>query len=476
MNRTYLTILLGLFGCMEAKYADEMIPVDAEAGASADEDAEIESVDGMTIEATWAAPNALRLAWTAVEGAQSYQLTLSGPEEYIHEAEDLAATSSTIDGLDAGEYTAEVHANDGDGYPIARARVTQLIGENRLVYRSEVPLDRAMDVWGAGDFAVIGGGTNPRISALVVDLSNPTEPVVVHTLTDIGFVRDIKVFDDLLFTAVDPESDGCALCDDVGVRIFDFGDPSAPVLLSEIGAPTSWVHNMTYSNGHLYVASIGEDEVVVFDVTEPTDPKRVGDWQAVNVPFSKALHGMGQPPHDMTAKGDKLYVAHVTGFSVVDISDPKNPTTLADMPVNMGMHNVWPNEDETLMVGTQEIFGGELTLWDISDLDNIRLLDAITTGDDRTVHNGYFDNGTVFAAWYIDGIFSFEVEDGQMKETGSFDTFEGEVPPPPDGMTMSGPPIDGAWGLWTLGDHIVVGDTVRGLLVFDHYPNTVVSD
>ena len=390
-----------------------------------------------------------------------------------HEEAGLESLAATIEGLADGEYTAEITAHDETGRAIARASVNQLVGDNRLVYRSEVPLDRAMDVWGAGDYAIIGGGTNPSISAVVVDLSDATNPTVVHTMTDIGFVRDVKVFDDLLFTSVDPDSDGCELCDDIGVRIFDFSNPSEPILLSEIGAPTSWVHNMTYSNGHLYVASIYEDEVVVFDVRDPMAPERVGEWKADNVPFAGLLHGFGLPPHDMTAKGNKLYVAHLTGFSIVDITDPTNPTTMADVRVDMGMHNVWPNEDETLMVGTQEILDGELSLWDISDLENIQLLDAISTGSDRSVHNGYFDNGTIFASWYIDGIFSFEVEDGRMVQTGHFDTFDVDLPPPPDDMPMAGPPIDGAWGLRTLGNHIVVGDTFRVLMVFDHYPETV---
>ena len=177
----------------------------------------------------------------------------------------------------------------------------------------------------------------------------------------------------------------------------------------------------------------------------------------------------------MMAQGDRLYVAHLTGFSIVDISDPTHPSTLASVGVEMGMHNVWPNASGTLMVGTQEILDGPLTLWDISDLDAIEQLDAISTGSDRCVHNGYFDGNSILAAWYIDGVFSFEVESGRLVETGHYDTYPGEPLTPPDGEPMTVPPIEGAWGLWSLGEHLIVGDTERGLMVFDHYPSLISS-
>ena len=121
------------------------------------------------------------------------------------------------------------------------------------------------------------------------------------------------------------------------------------------------------------------------------------------------------------------------------------------------------------------VFDGPLTLWDISDLSNIQGLDSISTGSDRCVHNGYFDGDSVLAAWYIDGIFSFKVESGRLVETGHYDTYPGEPLTPPDEESLSAPPIEGAWGLWSFGEHLIVGDTERGMMIFDHYPELISS-
>ena len=459
-----------LSGCIEAKYAPQTT-AERHSGAddSASDDLPADSA-AVTLRGTWSSPSTLAFEWSEVPGA-TYSIALTSFDGTTRTADTDETMQHAFGDLPAGEYTATVTAlNPATGLELA-ATVNHYVGGNRIVFRSEVPLDRAMDVWGTGDVAVIGGGTNLSTSALVVNVSDPLNPRVLHTMEGIGFVRDIKVFDDLLFTAVDPDSDGCELCDDIGVRIYEFSEPSNPKLLSTIGSPAWAVHNMTYSNGYLYLASMAEGAVAIIDVRDPDTPQRVATWYANETPGP--AHGPGGSTHDMTAQGDRLYVAHVTGFSIVDISDPVNPVTLSNTRVEMGMHNVWPNADGTRMVGTQEIFGGALTLWDIADPNAIELLDSRSTGDDRSVHNGYFDGETVFASWYIDGVFSFSVEDDMLTETGHYDTYAGSPPIPPDGTPPPGPPIEGAWGLWTYGDHVIVGDTERGMVIVDHFPRVV---
>ena len=118
-----------------------------------------------------------------------------------------------------------------------------------------------------------------------------------------------------------------------------------------------------------------------------------------------------------------------------------------------------------------------MTLWDISDLDDVHMLDSRSTGEDRSVHNAYYEGDTVFVAWYIDGVLVFETEpDGSLIETGHDDTFDGALPDdlPPGGEPV--PPIVGAWGVWPFGDHVVVGDTVRGLIIYDYYARTIESE
>ena len=45
------------------------------------------------------------------------------------------------------------------------------------------------------------------------------------------------------------------------------------------------------------------------------------------------------------------------------------------------------------------------------------------------------------------------------------------TPDGPDGDVL--PPISGAWGVWAYGEHILVGDTNRGLIVLDYIPYSI---
>ena len=53
---------------------------------------------------------------------------------------------------------------------------------------------------------------------------------------------------------------------------------------------------------------------------------------------------------------------------------------------------------------------------------------------------------------------------------GQYDTYDGPLMMPEDPNGQAMPPISGAWGVWAYGDHILVGDTVRGLIVLDYIP------
>ena len=137
------------------------------------------------------------------------------------------------------EYTSE--SNDVYGQ---HSKIQQYVGSNRLIFRSEITLPFAMDVWAQDDLAVIAGGLNNDISMLLVDMSDVFEPTILYTFENIGYVRDVKIFDNLLFAAVDADSDGCTLCDGVGVHVYDISEPLEPVLLSGISDPTTSVHGI----------------------------------------------------------------------------------------------------------------------------------------------------------------------------------------------------------------------------------------
>ena len=481
--------ILYLWGCVTST---ENIDFNIQVGVNSEGTVENPSIPEQdhVFQAQWNEDDGIFSTWSP---ATEYQhVELRSIDGTLIESMDSLDGKAEFSNLDDGEYLVSLHV---DRSSTSVATIHQLVGSNRLLYRSEMSagssewgpptmqgsfggnepaFGMAMDIWGEENIGILAGGTTPDVGILIADVDNPAEPKELTTVGGIGFVRDVKSGDGLLFTAVDAESDGCLLCDDIGVRIFDFADPENPILLSTIGGLDSAVHNLSYSKGFLYLCSMIGQELVVYDVRDPSNPVRINTWTATADPNATHLHGNQGGPHDITAIGDRLYVAHVFGFSILDISDPYRLIELGSQEVYMGMHNVWPNDSGDLLIGSQEIAGGPMTLWDISDPQNIQQLYSLSNGDETCIHNAYFRGDTIFAAWYVDGAYVFELdENGLPEERGHYDTYDGPIVTPdgPNGDIL--PPISGAWGVWAYGDHILVGDTNRGLIVLDYIPYSI---
>jgi hypothetical protein len=346
----------------------------------------------------------------------------------------------------------------------------------RLEERGTLPLRGAMDVWGEGDVAVLAGGLNPDADVLVADIADPDAPRALSTIDGLGQVRDVHLEDDLLYVASDcncrPGTPEMLAWDHVGVRIYDLSDPSRPQLLSTLGPPTESVHNLHVADGLLYATSFLEGpggSIVIFDVSDPSAPFERGRWS---------------PPagvvHDQTAVGDRLYVAHMDGFSVVDVSDPGAPRTvqsvslmpLAGPGARPSLHNVWPLRDPRYVATSEERIGGPMTIW---DLDRAAPVARVPEADDpNCVHNVQVVGDRVYAAWYLDGVRVFDVADPAAPALlGEVDTLPGPAPEPPEAPPNGGegpdpstmPIIRGAWGTWVDAGRVVVGDTDRGLVV-----------
>ena len=184
--------------------------------------------------------------------------------------------------------------------------------------------------------------------------------------------------------------------------------------------------------------------------TNPMNPSEVGeidDWYV----------------HDGVARGDTLYLAHITdGFMTMwDISTIGSPVMLGQQttPGNFS-HNLWMSDDGNYIYTTDEITNGYIGEYDITDPNNMTELDRIQSspGMDVIPHNVHFIDDYIVSSYYRDGVVIHDVSNkGNMVEVGNFDT----------APNFSGDGFNGCWGVypWLPSGNIIASDIEKGLYV-----------
>ena len=171
--------------------------------------------------AQWNEEDGIFSTWAPQEDYQHIELrSIDGA---LIESMNSTDGKAEFSGLEEGEYLLSLHVDNASA---SVATIHQLVGSNRLLYRSEMSVGSsdwgppsmqgsfggnepafgmAMDIWGEDNIGILAGGTTPDVGLLIADIDNPTEAELT-TVDGIGFVATKS--GDGSATAVD-ESDGC---------------------------------------------------------------------------------------------------------------------------------------------------------------------------------------------------------------------------------------------------------------------------
>jgi hypothetical protein len=234
-----------------------------------------------------------------------------------------------------------------------------------------------------GDLVYLGEG--PHL--VVLDVSNPDSPQVLNRVRFDGVISDMERVGSTLALA----SEG------VGVMELDISDPQNPTLIdtfpteglvaAALAVSGEWafvaggfsdtagqdfqVVNLTTSvvitrevtadvcgidvQGDFAYLGDTADGVVIFDVSDPSNPQQRGSYQTPGGPLFRAW--------DVLASGELVYVADdMAGLVVVDVSDPDDPSHVRTLPFDDTAHSLTP-------MGTRLLLG---------TLKGMRLIDVST--------------------------------------------------------------------------------------------------
>ena len=307
------------------------------------------------------------------------------------------------------------------------------------------------DIWGYTDelgneYALVGGTKGTSI----VDISTPSSPVEVLYEPGLESVwRDVKTWGDYAYVTTEALN---------GLLIIDLtalpaaGPFPTNIYTGPLGSPWQSAHNLYIdSSGYCYIfgADRGNGGVIILDLnTDPMNPVEVGvfdDWYV----------------HDGFALNDTLYLGHIYEgtMSVVDVQDRANPVLLGTAPTPTTFaHNVWTRDGEFAFT-TDEVSGGYIGAFDISDPANIVEVDRIQSSPGAGVipHNTHVYQNYLVTSYYSDGVTVHDITHPyNLIEVGNYDTYPAQ--------TTS---YDGCWGVFPYFSSglMVASDITGGLFV-----------
>jgi choice-of-anchor B domain-containing protein len=304
------------------------------------------------------------------------------------------------------------------------------------------------DIWGyttqSGDeLALLGTATGTSI----VDVSDPTSPAELQFIAGPTSVwRDIKTHDEYAYIVTE---DG-----DVGIQIVHLEAKPQPTLVGTFNATLDQAHNIGIFEGVAYAfgASLAGSSVGtrLISLANPTNPVDLGAFTTYYV-------------HDGVVRNDTLWAAAIANdlLAVVDVSNPASPSVLTTFTwQGASPHKCDLSPDGRYLFTSDETTGGDMHVFDVSDLGNVREVASWLANPDAIIHNVLVRGDLAYISYYTEGVRIVDVANPEFPvEVGFYDTWPG----------ASGG-FNGAWGVYphAASGHVYASDISSGLYVLDH--------
>jgi len=297
--------------------------------------------------------------------------------------------------------------------------------------------------------------SNPVGGLTVFDVSDKANPVYRKTVTLEG---------DTGWNAVWAKGDALYVgSGGHGVLVFDITDPADPKMLRGVPGDSFSVHTIYVDGDRMYAQAAGVNQVLFFDVSKPLEPVLLNRY---TVPTDD--NGLGYP-HDSFAYENRLYINQMgQGYYVVDVSDASNPKPLGSYTYDAEIYNpTHANAVGTFGGRTIAFEGGEnvnahLRVLDVTDPAHIVKIGEYAMRPQTSIHNMVLVGKRLYVAWYAEGLRVLDVSNPtQPQEIAYANTYKDTDEGFSDGLFV------GAIGIRVPGDgYVYVVDMTRGLLIF----------
>jgi hypothetical protein len=222
------------------------------------------------------------------------------------------ATPSLVGGLDTPGQCRGLYCSGGLVYVADGSEGFRIIS----VAEPQSPqLMGAIDTFGlvrnlkvAGNFAYlavdwVSGGL------MIMDVADPVAPTLVSVSPTAGTARDVEINGHHAYVS---DNDG-------NIYVFDVTDPSSPVQVNTV--PVGGVASAMDMHGSLLAVAEPGEGVKLFDLTDPASPTQVGLFQI--------RHDLD----DVVIEGSTAYFLNLDQVMLVDLTDPTDPRELTALPL-----------------------------------------------------------------------------------------------------------------------------------------------
>ena len=340
--------------------------------------------------------------------------------------------------------------------------------------------DPGSDNWGWKDpqsgryYALMGRASMTSF----VDVTDPVNPVylgnMASTLGDpIG--RDIKTYANHAFVVADVNDHGMQVFDLTRLRGVSSPQTFSPdALYTEIGN----THNIAINEETGFAYLVGGSDLGwcgggmhIVDIRTPKSPTQAGCFDATGFIHDTQCVIYRGPDSDHNG-AEICFASHVPNLSIFDVSDKNNIRLLGQVtwPQQRFAHQGWLTQDQRYFLMGDEgdesryDLNTKTIVLDVNDLDGPDFVGSYLADTTAIDHNQYVKGNLLYQANYSAGLRILRIGNlasSELTEVAWFDTY-------PDNDSTGGANGDlGAWNVYPFLDNgtLLVSDSTTGLFV-----------